>query len=167
MIEDCYSYLRQFTPDMLRVLSFAGSGVAARGRRHPARPNASGARAGPHEAPSGFVPVRWRGYLDEASAAGNTTAYLIPPGGVARAAGRDAVRLDEAGELVIGPLTAEDLPVLLPFAPIVSALIELDRRTGFLGLRLRHPVLQRRATVPHQGSRSSHGPWPGISGTKG
>lgn len=79
------------------------------------------------------MPVRWRGYLDDASAAGNTTAYLIPPGGVARAAGRDAVRLDETGELVIGPLTAEDLPVLLPFAPIVSALIELDRRTGFLG----------------------------------
>lgn len=59
------------------------------------------------------------------------------------AAGREAVRLDAAGELVIGPLSAEDLPAevealraeltaLLPFAPIVSVLIELDRRTGFL-----------------------------------
>jgi hypothetical protein len=57
--------------------------------------------------------------------------------------GRDPVRLDEAGELVIGPLTAEDLhaevaelreelTALLPFAPIVSVFIELDRHTGFL-----------------------------------
>ena len=57
--------------------------------------------------------------------------------------GRDPVRLDEAGDLVIGPLTAEDLPAevaelreeltaLLPFAPIVSVFIELDRHTGFL-----------------------------------
>jgi hypothetical protein len=53
------------------------------------------------------------------------------------------VRLDEAGGLVIGPLTAEDLPTevaelreeltaLLPFAPIVSVFIELHRHTGFL-----------------------------------
>jgi hypothetical protein len=58
------------------------------------------------------------------------------------AGGQGPVRVDEHGELVIGPLSAEDMPTevaelkaeltaLLPFAPIVSAL-ELDRRTGFL-----------------------------------
>ena len=57
--------------------------------------------------------------------------------------GKGPVRLDENGDLVIGPLSAEDVPVeaaelkdeltgLLPFAPIASVLIELDRRTGFL-----------------------------------
>ncbi len=59
------------------------------------------------------------------------------------AAGDGPVRLDEAGDLVISPLTAEDVPTeavalkaelteMLPFAPIVSLLIELDKRTGFL-----------------------------------
>jgi hypothetical protein len=53
------------------------------------------------------------------------------------------VRLDENGDLVIGLLSAEDVPAeaaelkdeltgLLPFAPTASVLIELDRRTGFL-----------------------------------
>ncbi len=51
--------------------------------------------------------------------------------------------LDEAGDLVISPLTAEDilseatalraeLTEMLPFAPNVSLLIELDKRTGYL-----------------------------------
>lgn len=54
-----------------------------------------------------------------------------------------SVRLDEQGNLVIPPLTAEDVPAeataikeelagMLPFAPIASLLIELDYRTGFL-----------------------------------
>ncbi|WP_405148999.1 Tn3 family transposase [Sphaerisporangium sp. NBC_01403] len=53
------------------------------------------------------------------------------------------MRLDEEGDLVISPLTAEDVPAeaialkaelteMLPFAPIVSLLIELDKRTGYL-----------------------------------
>jgi TnpA family transposase len=57
--------------------------------------------------------------------------------------GDGPVRLDEAGDLVISPLTAEDVPEeatalkaelteMLPFAPIVSLLIELDKRTGYL-----------------------------------
>ncbi|GAA2636501.1 hypothetical protein GCM10010411_89650 [Actinomadura fulvescens] len=60
------------------------------------------------------------------------------------AAGDGPVRLDEAGDLVISPLSAEDVPAeavalkaelteMLPFAPIVSLLIEMDQRTGFLG----------------------------------
>jgi TnpA family transposase len=54
-----------------------------------------------------------------------------------------AVRLDAEGQLVIPPLSAEDVPTeatalkqelagMLPFAPIASLLIELDHRTGFL-----------------------------------
>ncbi|SFL21829.1 Tn3 transposase DDE domain-containing protein [Streptosporangium canum] len=53
------------------------------------------------------------------------------------------MRLDDGGDLVISPLTAEDVPAeatalkaelteMLPFAPIVSLLIELDKRTGYL-----------------------------------
>jgi len=218
VIEASYSYLRQFTPDVLRVLEFAGGPVAAElleavGVLRDL--NARGARSVPAGAPDGFVPARWRGYLDQATAAGNATAYrhywelcvllglrdglrsgdvyvpgsrryadptayLISPeawaaqraefcalvgvpadptDGLARAedelhesvgeleavlaAGHEPVRLDEHGELVIGKLSAEDLPAeveelrdelsaLVPFAPIVSVLIELDRRTGFL-----------------------------------
>lgn len=71
------------------------------------------------------------------------------------------MRLDEAGDLVISPLTAEDIPTeaielkaglteMLPFAPIVSLLIELDKRTGYLdcfthagGKQARSPELKR------------------------
>jgi TnpA family transposase len=59
------------------------------------------------------------------------------------AVGDGPVRLSEDGELIIPPLAAADIPAaaealktelteLLPFAPLVSLLIELDRRTGFL-----------------------------------
>ena len=51
------------------------------------------------------------------------------------------MRLDEADDLVISPLAAEDVPAeatalkaelteMLPFAPIVSLLIELDKPQG-------------------------------------
>jgi TnpA family transposase len=77
------------------------------------------------------------------------------------AVGVGPVRLGEDGELIIPPLPAEDIPAeaealkaelteLLPFAPIVSLLIELDRRTGFLecfthagGKQARTPELKR------------------------
>lgn len=59
------------------------------------------------------------------------------------AAGEGPVRPDEGGDLVISPLSAEDVPAeavalkaelteMLPFAPIGSLLIELDKRTEFL-----------------------------------
>lgn len=77
------------------------------------------------------------------------------------AAGDGPVRLDEDGDLVISPLSAEDVPVeamalkaeltaMLPFAPIVSLLIELDGRIGLLdcfthtgGKQARSPELER------------------------
>ena len=37
--------------------------------------NATGARKVPANAPIGFVPTRWRGYLDTAIQSGNTSAY--------------------------------------------------------------------------------------------
>ncbi|MEQ4726229.1 Tn3 family transposase [Nonomuraea sp. B19D2] len=54
-----------------------------------------------------------------------------------------AVRLDAEGNLIVAPLSAEDIPPevkdlhddlagMLPFAPIASVLIELDARTGFV-----------------------------------
>jgi len=218
MLESSYSYLRQFTPLVLAVLDFAASPPAAEllaAVNILRELNTSGNRAVPPTAPTGFVPARWQGYLADAAAAGNTTAYrhywelavllclrdalrsgdihvpgsrryanptayLIAPDlwpaqreefcrlvdqptdadvAMTRVAGElDAalsevdrvladgqgpVRLDEDGQLVIGKLTAEDVPAetqelkdelvaLLPFAPIASVLIELDRRTGFL-----------------------------------
>ena len=218
LIEASYGYLRQFTPDVLRVLRFAGGPAAAALLEAVdvlAELNASGVRTVPADAPTGFVPTRWRGYLDDALAAGNSAAYrhywelcvllclrdalrsgdIHVPGSrryadptaylitaeawpaqraefcalvdvefdpVAALAGVDTelhtalgeleqllaggtgpVRLDEHGGLVIGPLSAEDTPMavaelraeltaLLPFAPIVSVLTELDRRTGLL-----------------------------------
>ncbi|WP_165695007.1 Tn3 family transposase, partial [Mycobacteroides abscessus] len=75
--------------------------------------------------------------------------------------GDGPVRLDEAGDLVVSPLSAEDVPAeavalkqelteMLPFAPIVSLLIELDKRTGYLdcfthagGKQSRTPELKR------------------------
>jgi hypothetical protein len=57
--------------------------------------------------------------------------------------GSGPVRLTDAGDLVIPQLSAEDIPAeaaalkaeladLLPYAPVASLLVELDRRTGFL-----------------------------------
>jgi hypothetical protein len=73
------------------------------------------------------------------------------------------VRLDEHGDLVIPPLTAEgiragaaelkeELTGLLPFAPLASVLIELDRRTGFLDcFTPRRQTSLRRIPLPRPG----------------
>jgi len=37
--------------------------------------NATGARKVPAGAPTGFVPTKWRGYLDTAAKSGNTSVY--------------------------------------------------------------------------------------------
>ncbi|MFI1461941.1 Tn3 family transposase [Nocardia carnea] len=235
-LDASYSYLRQFTPAVLSTVRFAG-GTAATELLiavHMLRElNATGARKVPAEAPTGFVPTKWRGYLDEARKSASATAYrhywelcvllglrdglrsgyVFVPGSrryadpaaylltaeqwepqrgefchlvgksadpaqalaaatdelhtavaeleVVLAGGDGPVRLDEAGDLVISPLTAEDVPAeaialkaelteMLPFAPIVSLLIELDKRTRYLdcfthasGKQARTPELKR------------------------
>ncbi|MGH3863705.1 DUF4158 domain-containing protein, partial [Actinokineospora sp.] len=235
-LDGSYGYLRQFTPQVLAAVRFAG-GTTAAGLLEAVEVlcelNATGARRVPHGAPEGFVPARWRGYLESARKSGNTSAFrhywelctllglrdglrtgdvwvpgsrrysdpatylLTPekwvdqrvefcrlvgkPADPARAlaaaedelgqalgeleavlaAGDGPVRLDEAGDLVISPLSAEDIPAeatalkaeltaMLPFASIVSLLIELDKRTGFLdcfthagGKQSRSPELKR------------------------
>jgi len=217
-LDASYSYLRQFTPQVLAAVRFDG-GIAATELLSAVEIlrelNAAGARKVPDTAPAGFVPARWRGYLEAASKAGDVTgyrhywelctllalrdglrtgnvfvpgsrrysdpaAYLLTPEQWAEqrlefcqlvgkptaaataltavqeelgealgqldqtlAGGEGPVRLDEEGNLVISPLTAENVPAeaialkaelteMLPFAPIVSLFIELDKRTGFL-----------------------------------
>ncbi|MEV6228044.1 Tn3 family transposase [Saccharopolyspora shandongensis] len=237
VLNGSYGYLRQFTPQVLDAVPFAG-GTAATELLEAVEIlrelNATGARKVPDQAPTGFVPARWRGYLDQAAKTGSTSAYrhywelctllalrdglrtgdvfvpgsrrysddpaayLLTPGkwadqrvefcrlvgkpadaakGLAEvedelhtalgelettlAAGDGPVRLDDEGDLVVSPLSAEDIPAeavalkaelteMLPFAPIVSLLIEMDKRTGFLecfthagGKQSRSPELKR------------------------
>lgn len=235
-LDSSYSYLRQFTPAVLSAVRFAGGTastellVAVAMLREL---NATGRRKVFDDAPTGFVPTKWRGYLEEARKSGNITgyrhfwelcvliglrdglrsgdvfvpgsrryadpaAYLLTPEQwepqraefcrlvgkpsdpgralaiavdelheavgeleTVLAQGEGPVRLDEGGDLVISPLTAEDVPAeaialkaelteMLPFAPIVSLLIELDKRTGYLdcfthagGKQSRTPELKR------------------------
>ncbi len=235
-LDSSYSYLRQFTPAVLSAVRFAGGTastellVAVAMLREL---NATGRRKVFDDAPTGFVPTKWRGYLEEAHKSGNVTgyrhfwklcvliglrdglrsgdvfmpglrryadpaAYLLTPvqweparAEFCRLVGKPAdpgralavavdelheavgeletvlaqgegpARLDEGGDLVISPLTAEDVPAeaialkaelteMLPFAPMVSLLIELDKRTGYLdcfthasGKQSRSPELKR------------------------
>ncbi len=237
-LDGSYGYLRQFTPQVLDAVAFAGGTAAAELLEAVAilrELNATGARKVPDDAPTGFVPTRWRGYLETAAANGSATAYrhywelvvllalrdglrtgdVFVPGsrrysdpaaylltedkwaaqreefcrlvgkpadaaqGLADAegelhaalgeleatlgAGDGPVRLDGDGDLVISPLTAEDVPgealalkaeltEMLPFAPIVSLLIEMDKRTGFLDCFINHLEVVGGAAEPQ---------WPG------
>ncbi|MBV6697734.1 Tn3 family transposase [Kitasatospora aureofaciens] len=236
LLEGSYTYIRQFAPKVLEAVRFAG-GTEAKPLIEAVgilrELNATGARNVPDTAPTLFVPARWQGYLDEAAAKGDATAYrhywelcvllalrdglrsgdVYVPGsrrydnpaaylfkpaqwqlhraefcrlvgkspdasealalvmdeldaalgdleGVLKR-GDGPVRLNEAGELVISPLTAEDIPSeaeelyaelerMLPNVPIASLLVEMDRHTGFLdcfthpgGKQTRSPQLKR------------------------
>ncbi|MGW0828514.1 Tn3 family transposase [Streptomyces sp. NPDC002845] len=236
LLEGSYTYIRQFAPKVLQAVRFAG-GTEAKPLLEALEIlrelNATGVRHVPDNVPTLFVPARWRGYLDEAAAKGDATAYrhywelctllalrdglrsgdVYVPGSrrydnpaaylftsaqwdahrreFCRLVGRspDAsqalplvmdeldealkdledtlkkgdgpVRLDDDGELVISPLTAEDIPSeaqdlhaelegMLPHVPIASLLVEMDRHTGFLdcfthagGKQTRSPQLKR------------------------
>lgn len=68
-LDGSYGYLRQFTPQVLAAVTLAG-GTAATGLLEAVEIlrglNATGARRVPPDAPTGFVPARWRGYLETA-----------------------------------------------------------------------------------------------------
>lgn len=78
-LDGSYGYLRQFTPRVLAAVGRFAGGTAAAGLLEAAEIlrelNATGARRVPDEAPDGFVPARWHGYLDTARKSGNTSAY--------------------------------------------------------------------------------------------
>ncbi|WP_405389046.1 Tn3 family transposase [Streptomyces sp. NBC_01102] len=218
LLDGSYTYIRQFAPKVLETVRFKGGTEAKpliEALEILRELNATGARNVPEGAPTLFVPTRWQGYLGEAAAKGDTTAYrhywelctllalrdglrsgdVYVPGsrrydnpaaylfkpaqweahrtefcclvgkspdfsealplvmdeldealtdleGVLRR-GDGPVRLNDAGELVISPLTAEDIPSeaeelhgelekMLPNVPIASLLVEMDRHTGFL-----------------------------------
>jgi TnpA family transposase len=224
MLDASMGYLRQFAPAVLAVVGFAGgtgAGDLLEAVAVLAQLYATGARKVPADAPTSFVPARWAGYLDTATAAGDVTGYRhywelcvlialrdglrsgdvhVPgsrrygdpaaflltaaqwepqrsefcarvgkPAAAADAlaaaddelhtaladlegvlAGSDLgpggtgqVRLTADGDLIIPPLTAEDVPAdaavlrdelaaMLPRVPFASALVEIDARTGFL-----------------------------------
>ncbi|MGH3609362.1 MAG: Tn3 family transposase, partial [Pseudonocardiaceae bacterium] len=218
MVHESMSYVRQFAPHVLAAVRFAGGPgttelMAAIGML--CELYATGTRKVPADAPTGFVPIRWAGYLQTAAEAGDVTAYrhywelcvllslrdglrcgdvfvpgsrryadptaslltpeqwqprraeycqLVnkpPEAATAIAAGTaelhtaladlDAqlatgqpgkIRLNDDGELIIPPLTAEDVPTeaealrdelaaMLPRVPLASVLVEIDARTGF------------------------------------
>jgi TnpA family transposase len=78
MIEASYSHLREFAPAVLAAIGFDGA-TAARPLLQAVTVlvdlNATGTRKVPDDTPTDFVPARWRGYLERATAAGDVTAY--------------------------------------------------------------------------------------------
>lgn len=227
MLDASMGYVRQFAPDVLRAIRFAGgtgTNELLQAVQVLAELYATGARKVPPDAPTGFVPARWAGYLDAAAAAGDVTGYrhywelcvllglrdglrsgdVHVPGSrryadpasflliaekwaplrqefcdlvgkpaaaaealaladeelhaaladldgllakaTAKGSAKDTpgeVRLGDDGELIIPPLTAEDIPAeaealrdelaaMLPRVPFASVLVEVDARTGFL-----------------------------------
>lgn len=104
-----YNYLRQFTPAVLSAVPFAGGTAATELLIAVAmlrELNATGRRKVFDEAPTGFVPTKWRGYLDQARKLagslkfGHATASLLV--GKLSASGRQntlAAALKEYGAL--------------------------------------------------------------------
>jgi Domain of unknown function (DUF4158) len=77
-LQASYSYLRQFTPDVLAVVGFQGGpGTAAlmEAVEILKELNRQGSRKVPEDAPASFVPARYAEYLEKARAAGDDTAY--------------------------------------------------------------------------------------------
>lgn len=77
-LDSSYTYLRRFTPAVLSTVRFAGGTSATElliAVDMLRELNATGRRKVFDEAPTGFVPAKWRGYLDEARKSGNAVAY--------------------------------------------------------------------------------------------
>ena len=66
-LESRYTYLRQFTPEFIDAIAFRASGDSAQIRAVDLlrRLNTDGRRALPEETPLGFVPARWRPYVND------------------------------------------------------------------------------------------------------
>jgi TnpA family transposase len=78
MLDASIGYVRQFAPEVLRAVHFAGgtgTEELLQAAQVLAELYAGGARKVPSGAPAGFVPARWMGYLDAAAAAGDATGY--------------------------------------------------------------------------------------------
>jgi len=72
------SYLRQFAPPVLGAVRFAGgpgTDELMAALEMLCELYATGTRKVPADAPIGFVPTRWQGYLTTAADAGDVTAY--------------------------------------------------------------------------------------------
>lgn len=73
-----YSYLLQFTPDVLSAIGFQG-GPGMAGLMEAVAVlkdlNRLGGRKVPADAPAGFVPARYAGYLEQARKTGDETSY--------------------------------------------------------------------------------------------
>jgi TnpA family transposase len=218
MLHESMTYVRQFAPYVLGAVRFAGgpgtdelmAALTVLGELY-----ATGTRKVPADAPTGFIPLRWAGYLKSATEAGDITAYrhywelcvllglrdglrcgdvYVPgsrryadptsflltaqrwaprraeycqlvnkpreaPAAIAAltaelhialadldtqlgAGAPGQVRLNDDGELIIPPLSAEDVPTeaealrdelaaMLPRVPLASVLVEVDARTWF------------------------------------
>ncbi len=97
-LDSSYNYLRQFTPAVLASVGFAGGTAATELLIAVAmlrERNATGRRKVFDEAPTGFVPTKWRGYLDQARKSGDTTGNCACCSGCATAAQRGRVRTRE------------------------------------------------------------------------
>jgi hypothetical protein len=73
-----YSYLRQFTPNVLAAIDFQGGSGTAELMEAVAilkELNRLDGRKVPDDAPCGFVPARYAEYLDKARNAGDDTSY--------------------------------------------------------------------------------------------
>ena len=78
MMDASMAYLRQFVPDVLAAVRFAGgpgTDDLLQAVTILAGLYATRARKVPDGAPAGFVPARWAGYLENARKAGDVTAY--------------------------------------------------------------------------------------------
>ncbi|MEI6624549.1 MAG: DUF4158 domain-containing protein, partial [Actinomycetes bacterium] len=78
MLHDSFSYLRQFVPHVLDTVTFEGGQPAADLITALEILKELYAKRGlhvPDDAPTSFVPSRWRGYLDKAAADGDPIAY--------------------------------------------------------------------------------------------
>jgi TnpA family transposase len=78
MLDASMTYIRQFAPSVLGAVRFAGgvgTGELLRATSILAELYATGTRKVPPGAPTGFVPIKWAGYLAAATEAGDVTGH--------------------------------------------------------------------------------------------